>query len=76
MLLPAVTSVLSDSATPWTVAHQTPLSMGFSRQESWGGLRCPPQGDLPDPGTKFGYPVSPALLADSVPIGATWEAQI
>ena len=39
--------------TPWTVAHQAPLSMGFSaRLEYWGGLPCPPPGDLPDPGTE------------------------
>ena len=37
-------------ATPWTVAHQAPLSMGFSRQEYWSGLPFPPPGDLPDPG--------------------------
>ena len=36
--------------TLWTVARQTPLSMGFSRQEYWSGLPCPPPGDLPDPG--------------------------
>ena len=36
--------------TPWTVAHQAPLFMGFSRQESWSGLLCPPPGDPPDPG--------------------------
>ena len=36
--------------TPWTVALQDPLSMGFSRQEYWSGLPCPPPGDLPDPG--------------------------
>ena len=35
--------------TPWTVAHQAPLSMGFSRQGYWSGLPCPPPGDLPDP---------------------------
>ena len=34
-----------------TVAHQTPLSMGFSRQEYWNGLQCPPPGDLPNPGS-------------------------
>ena len=45
-------------AAPWTVARQAPLSMGFSRQEYWGGLPCPPPGDLPDPGIK---PESPAL---------------
>ena len=38
--------------TPWTVAHQAPLSTGFSRQEYWRGLPCPPPGDFPDPGTK------------------------
>ena len=40
------------SATPWTVAHQAPLSMGFLRQEYCSGLPCPPPGDLPDPGTE------------------------
>ena len=51
--------------TPWTVAHQAPLSMGFSRQEYWRGLPCPPPGDLPNPGIK---PLSPALQADSLPM--------
>ena len=37
-------------ATIWTVALQAPLSMGFSRQEYWSGLSCPPLGDPPDPG--------------------------
>ena len=46
------------------VALQAPLSMGFSRQESWAGLPCPPPGDLPDPDIK---PVSPELQADSLP---------
>ena len=39
-------------ATPWTVAHQAPLSMGFSRQEYWDGLPFLPPGDLPDPGNQ------------------------
>ena len=39
-------------ATLWMVAHPAPLSMGFSRQEYWSGLPCPPPGDLPDPGIK------------------------
>ena len=43
--------------TPWTVALQAPLSMGFSRPEYWSGLPCPPPGDLPDPGIKPGSPV-------------------
>ena len=45
-------SVVSDSVTPWTVACQAPLSMGFSRQEYWSGLPFPSAGDLPDPGIK------------------------
>ena len=44
--------------TPWTVARQAPLSMGFSRPEYWSGLSLPSAGDLPDPEIK---PVSPAL---------------
>ena len=39
-------------ATPWTVAYQAPLSMGFSRQEYWTGLPFPSPGDVPDPGIK------------------------
>ena len=49
--------------TPWTVAHQVPLSKEFSRQEYWSGLPCPSPGDLSDPGIK---PRSPALGADSL----------
>ena len=51
--------------TPWTVAHQAPLSMEFSRQEYWSGLPFPPSGDLPNQGIK---PVSPVLQADSLPL--------
>ena len=51
-------------ATPWTVACQVPLSMGFSRQEDWSKLPFPSPGDLTDPGIKPGYP---ALQADSLP---------
>ena len=51
-------------ATPWTVACQAPLSMGFSRQEYWSGLPLPSPGDLPNPGIELG---SPALKADSLP---------
>ena len=47
--------------TLWTVAHQAPLSMGFSRQEYWSGLPCPPLGDVPYPGVKPVSPASPAL---------------
>ena len=50
-------------ATPWTVAYQAPVSMGFSRQEYWSGLPFPSPGALPDPGIK---PGSPALQADTL----------
>ena len=48
-------------ATPWTIAHQAPLSMGFSKQEYWSGFPCPPPGDLPNPGIKPVSLRSPAL---------------
>ena len=51
-------------ATPQTVDHQAPLSTGFSRQEHWSGLPCPPPGDLRDPGIKLR---SLASRADSLP---------
>ena len=57
-------AVMSDSATPWTVACQAPLSMEFSRQEYWSGMPFPSPGDLLDPGIELG---SPALQADSLP---------
>ena len=53
-------------ATLWTVTRQAPLSVGFSRQEYWSGLPCPPPGDLLDPRIKPVSPVSPALLTDSL----------
>ena len=59
-------------ATPWTVAHQAPLSMGFPRQEYWSGLPCPSPGDLSKSGVE---PVSPALAGGfftSEPPGRPW----
>ena len=53
--------------TPWTVAHQAPLSVGFSGHEYWSGLPLPPPGDLPDPG-------SPALQAGALPPELRGEA--
>ena len=50
--------------TPWAIARQTHLSMGFSREEYWSGLPCPPPGDLPSPGIES---MSPALQVDSLP---------
>ena len=52
-------SVVTDSATPQTVTHQTSLSMGFARQEYWSGLPFPSPGNLPDPGIE---PLSRALV--------------
>ena len=54
---------LQSCLTPWTVAHQAPLSLGFSRQEYWSVPPCPPPGDLPNPGSE---PTSPALPAESL----------
>ena len=54
--------VVSDSVTLWTVAHQTPPSMGFSRQEYWSGLSFPSPGDLPDPGIKPRSPILQQIL--------------
>ena len=51
-------------ASPWTLAHQAPLSMGFSRQEAWSGLPFPSPEDLPDPGIE---PRSLTLQVDSLP---------
>ena len=60
--LASVASLVSDTfVTPWTVAHQAPLSTGFPRQEYWSGLPFPPPGDLPDPGIE---PTSPILSAE------------
>ena len=54
---------MSDCATLWMVAHQAPLSTGFSMQEYWNGLPFPSPGDLPDPGSE---PGSPALRVDAL----------
>ena len=60
--------------TPWTVAHNAPLSMGFSMQEYWSGLSCPSPGDLPDPGIEPMSLMSPALAAGFFTTITTWEA--
>ena len=61
-------------AIAWTVAHQAPLSMGFSRQEYWSGLPFPSPGDLPKPGIKLVSPVSPALAGGFFTTSSTWKA--
>ena len=67
---------MSDSfVTPWIIACQVPLSMGFPRQESWSGLPFPPPGDLPDPGIK---PTSPALAGrffTTEPAGSSFQSR-
>ena len=72
----SVISIMSNSVMLWTVAHQAPLSMGFSRQEYWSGLPCPPSGDLPDSGIKLASLMSltsPVLAGELFTIPATWE---
>ena len=61
------------SATPWTVAHQARLSMGFPRQEYWRGLPFPSPGHLPNPGIEPGSPVSPVLAGVFFTTSTTWE---
>ena len=61
-------------ATLWAVAHQAPLSMGFSRQEYWSGLPCPPPGELPNAGIEPKSLMSPALAGNFFITNVTWEA--
>ena len=60
---------------PWTEASQVALSVGFSRQEYWSGLSCPPPDDLPNLGMELRSPASPALSGRFFTTSATWEAQ-
>ena len=62
--------------TPWTVALQAPLSMGFSRREYWSGLPCPPPGDLADPRSEPVSLTSPALAGRFSTARATWKALV
>ena len=61
--------------TPWTVAHQVPLSVRFSRHEYWSGLPFPSPRDFPDPGIEPMSLESPALAGGFFTTSATWEAQ-
>ena len=61
-------------ATLWTVARQASLCIGFSRQEYWSGLPCPPPGNLPSPGIKLAPLVSPELAGRIFTTSSTWEA--
>ena len=67
---------MSDSVILWTVVHQDPLFMGFSRKEYWSGLPFPPLGDLPDPGIELASLTSPALAGRFFTTSASWEAYI
>ena len=67
--------IISDSVTTWSVAHQAPLSMEFSRQEYWNGLLCPFPGDLPNPEIELMSLMSPALASGFFTTSTTWEAQ-
>ena len=60
--------------TLWTVTWQALLCMGFSRQESWSGLPCPPPGDLPNPEIEPTSLTSPSLAGGFFTFSATWEA--
>ena len=61
---------MSDSlATPWTIARQAPLSMGFPRQEYWSGFPCPPLGDPPNPGIESMSPGLADGFFTAVPLG-------
>ena len=62
------------SVTPWAVAHQAPLSMGFSRQEYWSGLPCPSLENLPHSGIEPTSPASPSLAHGFFTTSVTWEA--
>ena len=62
--------------TLWTVAHQAPLSMGFSREVYWSGLSCPPPGDHSDPGIEMEFPMSPTLAGRFSTTSATWKARL
>ena len=67
-------SLVLPFATLWTVAFQFPLSVGFSRQEYWSGLPCPPPGDLPDPGIGLTSLTPPARAGGFFTTNVTWEA--
>ena len=63
-------------ATPWTLALQASLSMGFSRSEYWSGLPFPTPGDLPDPGLGPASPVSLALAGRFLPLCHLWKIYV
>ena len=62
---------MSDSGIPWTIFCQTPLSVGFPRQEYWNGLPCSPPGDLPNPGME---PTSPVVFCTAGGFFICWAS--
>ena len=60
----------------WAIAYQAPLSVGFSRRESWSEFPCPPPGNLPDPGIEPVFLMSPALAGRFFITNATWEPRV
>ena len=62
--------------TPWTVAHQAPLSTGFARQEYWNGLSYPFPGDLSDPGIEPMSLMSPALADMFFTANIMWDTRV
>ena len=67
----SVTSLCPTLCNPWAVVHQSPLCMGFSRQECWSGLPLPSPVDLPDPGIE---PKTPALAGGFFTAKPQWKA--
>ena len=63
-------------ATPWTIACQAPLSMGFSKQKYWSGLSCPSPGDLSNPGLEPASLMSCAMAGGFLTTSATWQKGI
>ena len=76
MKIPDIVSCVWLFATPWTIAHQAPMSMGFSRQEYWSGLPCCPPGDLPGLGTEPTSLTFVVLAGRFFATSATWEAHL
>ena len=64
---------MSDSVTLWIPALQASLSLGFSRQEYWSGLPCPPPEDFPNPGIEQESLISPALAGGFFTTYTSWE---
>ena len=73
-MLSAQSSPVRLFSTPWTITHQAPLSVEFSRQDYWSGLPCSPPGNLPDPGIEPTSLVFRALAGVFFTTSATWEA--